>query len=67
MFLGKTVPQVALRWLLQRPPVTSVITGTRTVHQLEDNMGAVGWRLSEEEVSIVMNFNHNDDSGILLC
>ena len=49
-FVGKTVPQVAIRWLLQTPPVTSVIIGATKVHQLEDNMGAVGWRLTEEEV-----------------
>ena len=47
---GKTVSQVAIRWLLQSPPVTSVIVGTTKVHQLEDNMGAAGWRLTDEEV-----------------
>ena len=45
VFVGKTVPQVAIRWPLQTPPVTSVIIGATKVHQLEDNMGAVGWRL----------------------
>ena len=44
--------QVAIRWLLQSPPVTSVIVGTTKVHQLEDNMGAAGWRLTDEEVSL---------------
>ena len=48
---GKTVSQVAIRWLLQSPPVTSVIVGTTKVHQLEDNMGAAGWKLNEEEVN----------------
>ena len=47
---GKSVAQVALRWLLQTPPVTSVIIGATKVHQLEDNMGVVGWRLTEDEV-----------------
>ena len=50
VFVGKTAPQVVIRWLLETPPVTSVIIGATKVHQLEDNMGAVGWRLTEEEV-----------------
>ena len=50
VFTEKKVSQVALRWLLQTAPVTSVIIGTTKVHQLEDNCGAVGWRLTEEEV-----------------
>jgi aryl-alcohol dehydrogenase-like predicted oxidoreductase len=42
---------VALAWLLDRPGVTSVILGARTVEQLEDNLGAVGLHLSEEETA----------------
>ncbi|CAN5635633.1 aldo/keto reductase [soil metagenome] len=48
---GKTVPQVALNWLLRRPTVSSVIVGARTPEQLRDNLGAVGWRLDEEQVA----------------
>ena len=40
---GKTVPQVALNWLLQRPTVSSVIVGARNEEQLKQNLGAVGW------------------------
>lgn len=47
---NKTVPQVALNWLLRRPTVTSVIFGARTEAQLRDNLGAVGWSLTEDEV-----------------
>lgn len=47
---GKTVPQVALNWLLQRPTVSSVLIGARTESQLEDNLGAVGWTLSPEHM-----------------
>lgn len=47
---GKTVPQVALNWLLRRPGVTSLIVGARNEEQLKDNLGAVGWRLTEDEV-----------------
>jgi aryl-alcohol dehydrogenase-like predicted oxidoreductase len=43
---GKTVPQVALNWLLQRPTVSSVIVGARNEEQLRKNLGAVGWNLS---------------------
>ena len=40
---GKTVSQVALNWLLQRPTVASVIFGARNEQQLRENLGAVGW------------------------
>ena len=43
---GKTVPQVALNWLLQRPTVSTVIVGARNEAQLCQNLGAVGWDLS---------------------
>ena len=48
---GATMPQVALAWLHDRPGVTSVILGARTVEQLEDDLGAVGLRLSAEETA----------------
>lgn len=47
---GKTIAQVALNWLLRRPGITSIIIGARNEQQLRDNLGAVGWSLSEEEV-----------------
>lgn len=48
---GKTVPQVALNWLLQRPTVSSVIIGARNEEQLKQNLGAVGWTLTGEQVA----------------
>jgi aryl-alcohol dehydrogenase-like predicted oxidoreductase len=48
---GKTVPQVALNWLLQRPTVASVIIGARDEAQLRQNLGAAGWGLSAEQVA----------------
>lgn len=48
--VGKTVPQVAINWLLRRPTVSSVVIGARTEQQLIDNLGAVGWELSPEQV-----------------
>ncbi|MXN52794.1 aldo/keto reductase [Shinella sp. AETb1-6] len=48
---GKTVPQVALNWLLQRPTVSSVIIGARHEEQLRQNLGAVGWNLTPGHVA----------------
>jgi aryl-alcohol dehydrogenase-like predicted oxidoreductase len=42
---GKTIPQIALNWLLQRPTVSSVIIGARDEAQLKQNLGAIGWNL----------------------
>jgi aryl-alcohol dehydrogenase-like predicted oxidoreductase len=47
---GKNVPQIALNWLLQRPTVASVIIGARNEEQLKQNLGAVGWSLTPEQV-----------------
>ena len=47
----KTVPQVALNWLLQRPSVSTVIIGARNEEQLRQNIGAVGWSLTAEQIS----------------
>jgi aryl-alcohol dehydrogenase-like predicted oxidoreductase len=48
---GKTVPQIALNWLLRRPTVSSVIIGARNEEQLRQNLGAVGWSLTPQQVS----------------
>jgi aryl-alcohol dehydrogenase-like predicted oxidoreductase len=48
---GKSVPQVALNWLLQRPTVASVIIGARNEQQLRQNLGAVGWNLTAPQVA----------------
>jgi aryl-alcohol dehydrogenase-like predicted oxidoreductase len=50
---GKTVPQIALNWLLQRPTVSSVIIGARNEEQLRQNLGAVGWNLTPEQVAVL--------------
>jgi aryl-alcohol dehydrogenase-like predicted oxidoreductase len=47
----KTIPQVALNWLLQRPTVANVIIGARDENQLRDNLGAIGWNLTSEQVA----------------
>ncbi|XXY33873.1 aldo/keto reductase [Sorangium sp. So ce233] len=48
---GKTVPQIAINWLLQRPSVANVIIGARNEEQLRQNLGAVGWNLTAEQVA----------------
>jgi aryl-alcohol dehydrogenase-like predicted oxidoreductase len=48
---GKTVPQVALNWLLRRPSVSTVIIGARNEEQLRQNLDAVGWELSAEQIA----------------
>jgi aryl-alcohol dehydrogenase-like predicted oxidoreductase len=48
---GKSVPQVALNWLLQRPTVSTVVIGARNEEQLKQNLGAVGWNLTLEQVA----------------
>lgn len=47
---GKSLAQISLNWLLRRPTVASVIIGARTEDQLRDNLGAVGWALTPEQV-----------------
>lgn len=48
---GKTVAQISLNWLLQRPTVTSLVFGARNEEQLRQNLGAVGWNLTPEQVA----------------
>ena len=47
---GKTVAQVALNWLLQRPTVDNIIIGARNEEQLKQNLAAVGWNLTTDQV-----------------
>jgi len=48
---GKSYAQIALNWLLRQEGVTAPIIGARTMHQLEDNLGASGWELDEGQVA----------------
>ena len=47
---GKTIPQISINWLLQRPTVANVIIGARNEEQLKQNLGAVGWTLTPEQI-----------------
>jgi aryl-alcohol dehydrogenase-like predicted oxidoreductase len=47
---GKSVPQIALNWLLQRPTVSTVLIGARNEEQLRNNLGAIGWNLTQAQM-----------------
>lgn len=47
---NKTVPQIAINWVLQRPTVSTVVIGARNEEQLLQNLGSVGWSLTEEQI-----------------
>jgi aryl-alcohol dehydrogenase-like predicted oxidoreductase len=48
---GKSVPQIAVNWLLQRPTVSSVILGARNEEQLRQNLASAGWKLTAEQIA----------------
>ncbi|WP_280507108.1 aldo/keto reductase [Nocardia flavorosea] len=48
---GRTVPQIALNWLLSRPTVGTVIVGARNEEQLRQNLGAVRWQLGTDQIA----------------
>jgi aryl-alcohol dehydrogenase-like predicted oxidoreductase len=48
---GKTVAQIALNWLLQRPTIANIVMGARNEEQLRQNLGSVGWNLTKEQVA----------------
>jgi aryl-alcohol dehydrogenase-like predicted oxidoreductase len=48
---GKTIPQISLNWLLQRPTVSTVVIGARNEEQLKQNLGALGWSLTSAQVA----------------
>lgn len=48
---GKTIPQVALNWLLQRPTVSNIVIGARDEEQLKQNLGALGWNLNTDQMA----------------
>jgi len=48
---GKSIPQISLNWLLQRPTVANIVIGARNEEQLRQNLDAVGWNLSADQVA----------------
>jgi len=54
----KSIAQVALNWLLQRPTVSTVLVGARNEEQLRQNLGAVGWNLTSAQVAKLDEASH---------
>jgi aryl-alcohol dehydrogenase-like predicted oxidoreductase len=50
---GKTIPQIAINWLLRRPTVATVLIGARNEQQLRDNLGAIGWALTPAQIDVL--------------
>ncbi len=57
---GRSVAQVALNWLLQRPSVCNIVVGARNEAQLTSNLGAVGWSLTPEQVALLDRASHEE-------
>ncbi|GBQ61583.1 oxidoreductase [Ameyamaea chiangmaiensis NBRC 103196] len=57
---GRSVPQVALNWLLQRPTVTNIVIGARNEEQLKQNLGAIGWSLRPEQIARLDDASHRE-------
>jgi aryl-alcohol dehydrogenase-like predicted oxidoreductase len=49
--LGRSPAHVALNWVMSRPDITVALMGARTVQQVDDNLGALGWQLEEEHLA----------------
>ena len=50
---GKTLPQLALRWTLTNPVVSTALVGCRNVSEVDDNLGALGWSISDAEMKVI--------------
>lgn len=50
---GRSLPQLALRWAVSHPAVSTALVGCRTVAEVEDNVGAVGWSISDDDLAAV--------------
>lgn len=57
---GKSVPQIAINWLLQRPTVSNVIIGASNEEQLKHNLGAAGWNLTSDQVQRLNDASDSD-------
>jgi myo-inositol catabolism protein IolS len=48
---GKSLAQLALRWVLSHPAISTALVGCRNVAEVEDNAGAVGWEISDDDLA----------------
>lgn len=58
--MDKTIPQIAIAWLLKQPAVISPIIGARTMEQLEDNLGSIGWEIKREDLDELTKLSEPD-------
>ena len=58
---GKSMAQVAMNWVISKPEVSVAISGSDTIEQIDENLGAVGWRLTADEMELL------DDASRLAC
>lgn len=58
---GKSFAQIALSWIRAKLEITAPIIGARTMAQLEDNLGCIGWGLTEEELKILDEVSSNEE------
>ena len=59
--IGRSPAQVALRWVLEQPAITAVISGVRTPEQLRDNLKATGWHLAADDLKCLNEVSYLPD------
>jgi len=59
--LKRTPSQVAIRWAVEQPGITSILVGARTLEQLHDNLGAADWHLSEQAMALLNEISQLPD------
>ena len=47
----KSLPQLALRWTTSNPAISTALVGCRTVAEVEDNVGAIGWTITDDDLA----------------
>ena len=57
----KSPAQVAIRWVLEQPAITSAIVGARTTDQFQDSLGAAGWQLANGDLARLNEVSHLPD------
>jgi aryl-alcohol dehydrogenase-like predicted oxidoreductase len=50
---GKTVPQLAIQWLTSRPGISSPLLGARSVREMDENAGSIGWKIDDDDIAAI--------------
>jgi aryl-alcohol dehydrogenase-like predicted oxidoreductase len=64
---GRSLPQLALRWVIASPVVSTALVGCRNVTEVEDNVGAVGWDLSADELAAIEDILQSGNGAQRQC